>query len=148
LHTFLKVAETELSLYGFADAADVELFRVLLSVSGIGPKSALEFISAGSDAVRTAIVGEDIAFLTSVKGIGKKTANRAILELKNKVEPPATMTTAGGATARNITSEATDALLGLGFTHSEIMTHLPELVADAENAEAVIRQFLALRAGF
>lgn len=84
--TYLAVREGSLDLYGFADANEKELFEKFLLVSGIGPKTALHLLSLGSvQEISSAIGRADLAYLTNVSGIGKKTAERILVELKNKV---------------------------------------------------------------
>src|SRR5213076_3248971 len=86
LETYLHVREDVLQLFGFADAAERELFEHLLSVSGVGPKVALAIVSGSSpDELRRAIVLEDTARFEAIPGIGKKTAQRVVLELKEKL---------------------------------------------------------------
>ncbi len=115
LHTYLHVREDALQLYGFAEAAERELFLHLLSVNGIGPKVALAIVS-GSPAsdLRRAIALEDAARFQAIPGIGKKTAERIVLELKEKIaaggpEPAAT----GGGGPHLV---ARDALVELGWS--------------------------------
>jgi len=79
------VREQEISLYGFETFAERQFFELLISVSGIGPKSALEFLNLPIETVQRAISSGDIAFLSKVKGVGKKTAERIVVELKNKL---------------------------------------------------------------
>lgn len=86
LYTHLHVREDELSLYGFGAPEERELFELLLTVSGVGPKVAIGILSAATpERLQEAIVSESLASLTAIKGIGKKTAERLILELKEKI---------------------------------------------------------------
>src|ERR671922_1705918 len=86
LETYLYVREDALQLFGFADAAERELFELLLSVQGVGPKVALAIVSGSSpDELRRAIALEDTARFQAIPGIGKKTAQRVVLELKEKL---------------------------------------------------------------
>jgi holliday junction DNA helicase RuvA len=86
VETYLHVRDDALQLYGFADAGERELFEQLLSVSGVGPKVALAIVSGYSAAeLRRAIVREDAALFQSIPGIGKKTAQRVVMELKEKL---------------------------------------------------------------
>lgn len=86
VYLHLEVKEDDLSLYGFSSPQERELFRIVLSVSRIGPKTALTILSSlDKGQFRQAIMGEELATLTSVKGIGKKTARRLVVELKDKV---------------------------------------------------------------
>lgn len=87
LFTHLRVREDELSLYGFATEQELHLFETLMTVSGVGPKVALNVLSsAATDTVRMAIAQGNVDALTAVPGIGKKTAQRIVLELKGKVD--------------------------------------------------------------
>lgn len=87
LYTHLHVREDDLSLYGFATQDELDLFELLLSVSGIGPKVALGILSSASpNEIRSAIAQGDLEILSGIRGIGKKTAQRLVLELKGKVE--------------------------------------------------------------
>jgi len=138
LHTFLSVREDDLSLFGFADAAEKDLFEKLISVSGIGPKTAIEILAAGFSAVSAAISAENVAFLQSIKGIGKKTAERAILELKEKMGDFA----AAEKTKNPSFQDATAALENLGFSSAEISKKFREIPAECDTAEKIIAWFL------
>lgn len=121
-YTHLQVREDDLSLYGFSNLEEKNLFTLLLGVSGIGPKAALAILSVyPPQQVKAAIIREDVAQLTQVPGIGGKTAKRLILELKEKIKDavleygeaevaPAAASSAG---------EAFDTLLVLGFSRIE-----------------------------
>jgi Holliday junction DNA helicase RuvA len=86
VETYLHVREDALQLFGFADAAERALFRLLMGVSGIGPKLALAIVSAyGPEQLQRAITGQDVALLASVSGVGRKTAQRICVDLKDKV---------------------------------------------------------------
>ncbi len=143
LHTHLHVREDDLSLFGFAEEADLRLFRLLISVSGIGPKSGLEILSAGGDAIRNALVAEDIPFLTSIKGIGKKTAERAIIELREKIgHVESAHLRAASSKADGIRDDAVSALEGLGWKKSDIIKRFAEAPEGLDDAESLIRWFL------
>jgi Holliday junction DNA helicase RuvA len=111
VETYLHVREDAMQLYGFADRDERELFVQLLTVNGIGPKVALAIVSGSpADELRRAIVREDTARFVAIPGIGKKTAERIVLELKEKVAPDAVaVEAAGDVTAR-------DALVELGYS--------------------------------
>lgn len=120
--TYLQVREDELSLFGFLDDADRELFELLISVSGIGPKVALSALSAlGAAELVAAVASEDVALISSVPGIGKKTAQRMIVELKDKLEVEGLAVPGGKQTtaATPAHAEARDALVGMGFAPTE-----------------------------
>ena len=110
VETYLHVREDALQLYGFAEAAERELFVQLLSVNGVGPKVALAIVSGSpADELRRAIVREDIARFVAIPGIGKKTAERIVLELKEKVGVVEAVSPTGDIVAR-------DALVELGWS--------------------------------
>jgi Holliday junction DNA helicase RuvA len=112
LDTYLHVREDALQLYGFADPAERELFEQFLSVSGVGPKVALAILSGSTPAdLRRAIALEDITRFVAIPGIGKKTAERVVLELKEKLGP--VEVGAGGADHELIAREA---LVELGYS--------------------------------
>ena len=120
LVTHLNVREDALTLYGFAESAERSMFELLLGVSGVGPKAALAIMSGyAPDQVRRAIATSDHALFTSISGIGKRTAERVVIDLKDKIgalpaaEEPMPAAPAGGHTA------ARDALVGLGMSVNE-----------------------------
>ena len=143
LETHLHVREDAMQLFGFADQDERELFEQLLSVSGVGPKVALAIVSGYSPGeLRRAIVREDDALFQSIPGIGKKTAQRVVLELKEKIAPLAAVDAPHlGAGDGHIV--ARDALVELGYTTAEAEQRLAEIDPDLPPAERV-RQ--ALRA--
>ena len=86
VHTYLHVREDVLQLYGFLTRDDLEIFRLLLGVNGVGPKAALGILSAiSADELRFAVLAEDIKTISKAPGIGKKTAQKLVLELKDKL---------------------------------------------------------------
>jgi Holliday junction DNA helicase RuvA len=124
LETYLHVREDALQLYGFADSAERELFELLLGVSGVGPKVALAIVSGSPPAeLRRAIALDDTARFEAIPGIGRKTAQRVVLELKEKLGSTAVAPEPIGAASPHLV--ARDALVELGYT-----------VADAERALA------------
>jgi Holliday junction DNA helicase RuvA len=142
IETHLHVREDALQLFGFASVAERELFELLLTVSGIGPKVALAIVSAYEPAeLRSAIAREDAALFQSIPGIGRKLAQRVVLELRERVEglheAPAGISGNDGQTAR-------DALVLLGFSPIEAEQKLAG-VDEALPVEERVR--LALRAG-
>jgi len=119
LHIYTRVAEDQLALYGFAEPAEKRLFEKLLTISGIGPKLAITVLS-GIDTARlvAAIRGGDHAALVRIPGIGKKTAERVVLELKDKLDDLATATAAPAS--RQVAygtagEDALSALINLGY---------------------------------
>jgi len=119
IYTHHHIREEASDLYGFKTLEDLELFELLLTVSGVGPKSALGILSiATAGDIKEAIIRDDANLLTKVSGIGKKTAERLVLELKNKI-----IRSGGVATAINsatlMGSDEIDALMSLGYSLSE-----------------------------
>jgi len=121
LATALVVREDSLTLYGFADAAAKELFVLLQTVSGVGPRLALATLAVlEPDKLRAAVAEGNTALLTQVPGIGRKGAERLIIELRDKVgavaKPAATPAGPAAADGAGIGDQVTEALVGLGFT--------------------------------
>ncbi len=143
VETFLHVREDTLQLYGFADASERQLFVQLLTVSGIGPKVALAIVSGSPAAeLRRAIALEDHARFQAIPGIGKKTAERIVLELKEKValaDDP--IVVPGEETPTHLV--ARDALVELGYSVLEAEQRLTDVDPELPPAERVR---LALRA--
>jgi Holliday junction DNA helicase RuvA len=141
LDTYLHVREDALQLYGFAEPAERELFEHFLSVSGVGPKVALAILSGSTPAdLRRAIALEDITRFVAIPGIGKKTAERVVLELKEKLGPVESL---GSADDRQHELVARDALVELGYSVPEADRALATTDPEAPPEERV-RQ--ALRA--
>jgi Holliday junction DNA helicase RuvA len=146
LYTHLHIREDLLALYGFTTLDQRALFEMLLTVSGIGPKVALNLLSsAGPDDLRVAIAGGDTARLARVPGIGKKTAERLVLELRGKIDLKGAPVPAAATPAlMAINAELAEMLVGLGFSAAEANAAIAALPADAP-AEPEERLRLALR---
>ena len=116
LHIYTRVAEDALALFGFAEIAEKRLFEKLLTISGIGPKLAITVLS-GIDSARlvTAIRGGDHAALVRIPGIGKKTAERVVLELKDKLDDLATAPVESAPSFGSVGEDALSALVNLGY---------------------------------
>jgi Holliday junction DNA helicase RuvA len=116
LHIYTRVAEDALALFGFAEITEKRLFEKLLTISGIGPKLAITVLS-GIDAARlvTAIRGGDHAALVRIPGIGKKTAERVVLELKDKLDDLATAPVEAAPSFGSVGEDALSALVNLGY---------------------------------
>ena len=130
----LVVREESLTLYGFATDDEREVFELLQTVSGVGPKVALSIISTlGTDALRVAIAREDLASLTKVSGVGKKGAERLIIELRDKIG-----IVSASATAAPITdgwqSQVRSALLGLGWAPRDADAAISKVEVDSAHA--------------
>jgi Holliday junction DNA helicase RuvA len=143
LHTHLHVRDDAMQLFGFANADERELFEQLLSVSGVGPKVALAIVSGYTPGeLKRAIVREDADLFQTIPGIGKKTAQRVVLELKEKITPLAAVEAPHlGAGDGHVV--ARDALVELGYSLAEAEQRLSDTDPDLPPAERV-RQ--ALRA--
>ncbi len=138
LHTFLSVRESDWSLFGFWEMPEKLLFEKLISVSGIGPKTALEILAVGFSAVQNAISAGDADFLSSIKGIGKKTAARAIVELREKIsEIPES-----SSVHHSHFSDAEKVLQNLGFSPREISERMKGIPNDIASAEKMVEWVL------
>lgn len=151
VHVHTAVREDAILLYGFLSQEYYDLFELLLSVSGVGPKMALGILSAVKpDAFYLAVQSRDIKVLTKLPGIGKKTAERMLLELKDKVGGAAAeagsdfgeSVAAGGSGA---VAEAMEALLSLGYSNGEIVPVIKQIEdADKLSGEEILRRALKL----
>lgn len=147
VHTMLIVREDSMTLYGFATREQRSLFESFLAVSGVGPKVALSLLSSGEpDELRAAIAHGDTARLGRVPGIGKKTAERLVLELKGKLDLKGLPAPAAGATPAAIAAnnELAELLVSLGYSGAEAASAIAALPADAPG-ELEERLRLALR---
>ncbi len=132
LHTHLHVREDALTLFGFTTAEERDLFEVLIGVNGIGPKGALAVLSVyAPDALRRAILGENLDALTLIPGVGRKTAGRMILELREKLGAgDADLAPIAGTPAiREALGEVRAALLQLGYTTTEARQAIERVAA-------------------
>lgn len=145
LYTQLVVREDALTLYGFADPSSRDLFETMLSVTGVGPKVALAALGAlGPEGLRHAVVTEDVAALTVVPGVGKKGAQRIILELGEKLgalASPSAPAAAGGADGTDPRTEVRQALAALGYEPGEVEAAMNGLPTDVD-AESLLRAAL------
>lgn len=141
--THTHVREDQLALFGFATQTEQRLFEALIGVNGVGPKVALQICSAfAPEALRKALVMDDVASLSSVPGIGKKTASRIVLELKEKLDLPDLQVV--GSTPDALV-EARSALENLGYSATEVREALNNLeTPDDTKTEQLVR--LALKA--
>ena len=134
LHTHLIVREQELSLYGFAAEEELGLFELLLGVNGVGPKVALSILSTLSpEMLKSAIVQEETIILQRVPGIGKKTAERIMFQLRDKLE--FTAVAAAVPFVSDVDADVIDILTGLGFSIVEAQTALQNLPRDAQTID-------------
>ncbi len=142
LFVYTHVREQEIALYGFVSAQEQELFEALLTISGVGPKAAMNILSIAD--VRTillAIAQGDASLLTKVSGIGKKTAERIVLELRNKVEKLIATLPQEDIAHVAVDEDAIDALVGLGYSVAEARHALtetaPTLADDATMSDRI-----------
>jgi len=143
--THLHVREDALLLYGFATGAEREMFRMLISVSGIGPKLALGILSGiRVDELREAIATGNHPLLGSVPGVGKKTAERLVVELRGRITEALPASMAGPATSRQlkIRSEAVVAMMSLGHTRAAAEKAIQAAVSESHGAEYSIEEIL------
>ncbi len=138
VETYLHVREDVLQLYGFAERAERELFIQLLSVNGVGPKVALAIVSGSpAEELRRAIVREDAARFTAIPGIGKKTAERIVLELKERLAVAGIAPVGEAAAELDEHVVARDALVELGYTIADAERALATTDAEASPEERV-----------
>jgi holliday junction DNA helicase RuvA len=151
LYTFCNIKEDIFDIYGFYDMREKRFFEQLLTVSGVGPKAALSILSSGTpESLAVAIVNDDERALTSAPGVGKKIAQRVILELKDKIAKESaglkssgfSPALAGAGTAGTKLSDAASALAVLGYSQSEITAALRNMETETLTVEEIIRQVL------
>lgn len=144
LHTHLIVRETELALYGFHSEEDLQLFEVLLGVNGVGPKVALAILGTLSpELLKNAIMREDTAVLQRVPGIGKKTAERIMFQLRDKLD--LTMISTAVPLVSDVDADVIDFLTGLGFSIVEAQSalqHIPRETTDINDRVQAALQYL------
>lgn len=138
IYTYLKVSENALDLYGFKTLEDKEFFEMLISVKGIGPKGALNILGLGSILeIKKAINRGDVNYLTQVSGIGKKTAERLVVELKNKTQSnEEEMIFAKG----NVLGEVVDGLVTMGYSREEAR----EAIKGIENIDKTTEELMKI----
>lgn len=149
LYTHENVREDAFDLYGFFDKREKRCFEMLLDVSGVGPKAALSILSSATpESLAMAIINGDERTLTAAPGVGKKIAQRILLELKDKMSKETNGFTTGGGVAGNVTAggakinDAVSALVVLGYTNSEISAVLKDIDVENTPIENIIRQAL------
>lgn len=150
LYTYMSVREDAIVLYGFATQDEYDLFMLLIGVNGVGPKVALGILSAGTaDSFRLAVHQKDIKGLTKMPGIGKKTAERIVLELQDKIGPVASED-AGAADLGNsaapglsdILAETLAALTSLGYSEQEVLPVAESHLTGCTTVEQLLKETL------
>jgi len=149
LHTYLHVREDAHTLFGFGEIDEKKLFLHLISVSGIGPSTGLVMLSSlSADEIKSAIINEDVAVIQSVKGIGSKTAQRAILELKDKLRKEGFEPSEAKLSSKSnntLKQEALSALLTLGINKNVAQKSIESILNKSDgsiNLETLIKKAL------
>lgn len=150
IYTYLHVREDAFTLFGFLSRDEIGMFRLLLNVSGIGPSGALSVLSVlSANEIRFAVASDDVKTISSAPGVGKKTAQRLIMELKDKVsiedavgtlqENPELVSHGGNA----VKKEAAEALTALGYSGAEAAKVLAGIeITEESDVESVLKQAL------
>lgn len=152
IYTYLYVKEDAMNLFGFLSRDDLSVFKLLLNVSGIGPKGALAILSTiGLDDLRFAVLSEDVKTISSAPGIGAKTAKRLIIELKDKLKLAEVFETALAnkekASSENdvllAKNEAVEALVALGYASAQAMKAVQQVEnAEEKDSEQILKEAL------
>lgn len=152
LHTYLNVREDAMQLFGFLTRDDLEIFKLLIGVSGIGPKGGLSILSKlTADDLRFAIMSGDSKAISAAPGIGKKTAEKVIIELKDKLDIEEMLNPSDSETksaikmdgsANEIQSEAVQALVALGYGSTESLKAVNKVNSENMTVEEVLKQAL------
>lgn len=142
-YTYHHIREQSQDLFGFSSLAAKKLFELLITVQGVGPKAALAILSlSDSETVRNAIANSDSGFVSKASGVGKKIAERVVVDLSDKVGLAVTVAHASGVAPVPAGDEALEALMALGYTLNDAVTALESIPKDLPTAERVT---LALR---
>lgn len=144
LWTHLVVRETALELFGFLDKETLDTFNLLITISGIGPKSALGILNVATPPMlRRAVASEDTTYLTRVSGIGKKNAEKIVLELKDKLKITKEDTPTSSAQAR-AEGDALEALVSLGYSERDARNALRQVPKEVEGVNERVKTALRL----
>lgn len=142
-YTYHSVKETAEELYGFSSLAGKKLFEMLISVQGVGPKAALAILNLGdAETVRNAIATANAGFISKATGVGKKSAERIVVDLRDKVGlpskiPPADQTGPTDSILAATNDDALDALMALGFNMADATTYLANIPRDLPTEERI-----------
>ncbi len=154
LYTYLVVREDALDLYGFSDSGELEVFKLITSVSGVGSKIGLAILSEfTADKIMLYIASGDAKSLTAASGVGIKLAQRIVLELKDKIgtvslgDASVDIKSVGNATANNSSKEAIEALVSLGYTQSEASLAVGRLDQSLDTNELIKQALKSLARG-
>jgi len=147
LYTFLSVQEYQMSLFGFVDHCELELFEKLIQVNGVGPRMALNILDCANwSAVEQAIASADEKFLCQAKGVGQKLAQKIIVELKPKMVVLTSAKTKSQFTTGNsdINTAAAEALMALGYKKAEVQGVVRQISGKSKNIDEVVREALKM----
>jgi Holliday junction DNA helicase RuvA len=146
LETYLVVKEDSHDLYGFGNGAEKKLFKSFVSVSGVGPKTAMHLFNLGSVAEIALAVGRgDTDFLTKVSGIGKKTAERIVLELREKINKEQNLPTKHVATKEGgAVNDALEGLIALGYSALQAKETISQLEVDNKSSQQILKEALRI----
>lgn len=137
-YTYHHIREQSQELFGFASLAAKKLFELLITVQGVGPKAALSILSiSDSETVRNAIANSDSGFVAKASGVGKKIAERVVVDLSDKVGLAVTVAHASGISVAPAGDEAMEALMALGYSLNDALTSLENVPNDLPTAERV-----------
>lgn len=151
LHTYMNVREDAMQLYGFLTRDDLQVFKLVIGVSGIGPKGGLGILSKlSADELRFAVMAHDVKIISSAPGIGKKTAEKLIIELKDKLSiedvltrEEESVTNVAGHASNQVQAEAVQALVALGYGNSEALKAVKKVsISENTSVEDVLKQAL------
>ena len=153
LYTYLNVKEDAMQLFGFLTKDDLEIFKLVIGVSGIGPKGGLNILSCMSpDELRFAIMSGDAKAISAAPGIGKKTAEKLILELRDKVDIEDVLNNAAhggdadrlqaGEAESSMQAEAVQALVALGYGNAESLRAVKKTSPDCQTVEDILKEAL------
>ena len=152
IHTYLNVREDAMQLFGFLSRDDLDIFRMLIGVSGVGPKGALGILSAlSADEFRFAVLAGNVKAITAAPGIGKKTAERLMVELKDKIsaedffekqDGDSSDWSDPGSETNDVNKEAVQALVALGYGSAESMQAVKKAGLENATVEEVLKEAL------
>lgn len=150
IHTYMHIREDAMILFGFSNRDDLQVFKLLLAVNGIGPKGAIGILSTmTSDDLRFAVLGDDVQAISKAPGIGTKTAKKLILELKDKLdiedllsssEQPSSVVPSNPTNETQ--TEAVQALTALGYGSTESLKAVRQVYSDGASVEDILREAL------
>ncbi|MBE5897503.1 MAG: Holliday junction branch migration protein RuvA [Lachnospiraceae bacterium] len=146
VYTYLNVKEDAMQLFGFLTKEELELFKLLITVNGIGPKNALGILGTLEPAdLRFAIMAEDAKAISKAPGVGAKSAQRIIIELRDKIDSVETsaLTNSPVASLNTMKRDVIDSLENMGYSSSQVLKAMDELeISDDDNIEDVLKQVL------